>query len=86
MISKAADFLTISSKKETDVTVRKLKERVEELEKEKTLTKIDFNNDKKFLDQKLIEFEIEKNNSIRNERLLEERMKYLVEDKEKSEK
>jgi hypothetical protein len=35
LISKAADFLTITSKKETDVTLKKLKERVEELEKEK---------------------------------------------------
>jgi hypothetical protein len=35
------------------------------------------------LESKIIEFEIDKNNSIRNEKLLEERMKYMVEDKEK---
>jgi hypothetical protein len=34
----------------------------------------------------LQEVEIEKNNAIRNEKLLEERMKYMAEDKEKHEK
>lgn len=35
LVSRAADFLTISTKKETDVNLKKLKEKVEELEKEK---------------------------------------------------
>lgn len=35
LITKAADFLTITSKKETDVNLRKIKERVIELENEK---------------------------------------------------
>ena len=46
LISKAADFLTISSKKETDVTLKKLKERVEELEKEKAFIKEELGKDK----------------------------------------
>lgn len=86
LISKAADFLTISSKKESDVTVKKLRERVEELEREKAQIKSDSVNDKKLLESKIIEFEIDKNNSVRNEKLLEERMKYMIEDKEKAEK
>ena len=39
LICKAADFLTITSKKETDVNLKKLRERVEELEKEKNTMK-----------------------------------------------
>ena len=86
LISKAADFLTISSKKESDVTLKKLRERVEDLEKEKSQIKQDAMNEKKILESKIVEFEIDKNNSVRNEKLLEERMKYLLEDKEKLEK
>ncbi|CDW76855.1 guanylate-binding n-terminal domain containing protein [Stylonychia lemnae] len=86
LISKAADFLTISSKKESDVSLKKLKERVSELEREKAQLKIDYSSDKKILESKIIEFEIDKNNSVRNEKLLEERLRYLQEDKDKSEK
>jgi hypothetical protein len=49
LISKAADFLTISSKKESDVVLKKLRERVEELEREKAQIKSDSINDKKLL-------------------------------------
>ena len=38
------------------------------------------------MQEKLYELEIEKNQAIRNERLLEERLKYLQEDKDKQEK
>ena len=48
--------------------------------------KQEFYSEKRMLEQKLFEFEVEKNNSRRNEKLLEERMKYMSEDKEKQEK
>lgn len=44
------------------------------------------NRDKSELQQKLIDVEVEKNNLIRNEKLLEERLKYMQEDKDKTEK
>lgn len=37
LIIKAADFMTITSKKETDVNLKRQKERVDELEKEKSM-------------------------------------------------
>lgn len=42
LVSKAADFLTITSKKESDIELRKLKERVDELEKDKTEKKQEY--------------------------------------------
>ncbi len=86
LMHKAADFLTITSRKESDINFKKLKERVEELEREKLMMKSDFAADKKGLEVRLQEVEGEKNNAIRNEKLLEERMKYLSEDKDKQEK
>lgn len=50
LVSKAADFLTMSSKKESDITLRKLKERVEELERDKTEKKLEWANDKRILE------------------------------------
>ena len=35
LLSKAADFMTITSRKESDLTLKQQKERLEELEKEK---------------------------------------------------
>lgn len=86
LICRAADFLTITSKKEVDVNLKKLKERVEELEREKSNMKSEFQTDKRALETKIYELEQEKNNSIRNEKLMEERMKYVQEDREKQEK
>jgi hypothetical protein len=42
LVSKAADFLTITTKKESDIHMRKLKERVEELEKDKAEKKQEY--------------------------------------------
>ena len=78
--------MNITSRKEADGTLKKLRERAEELEKEKSEQKIEFLNEKRSLQEKLYELEIEKNQAIRNERLLEERLKYLQEDKDKQEK
>lgn len=50
LICRAADFLTISTKKETDVNLKKLKERVEELEREKQTVKSDLTTEKKLLE------------------------------------
>ena len=86
MVSKAADFLTMSTKKESDITLRKLKERVDELEKDKVEKKLEFANEKRILEQKLYELEASKNQAIRNEKLLEERLKYQTEERDKSEK
>lgn len=83
MVAKAADFLTITSRKETDLNLKRLRERLNEVEKEKSEIKQEYQNEKRALEQKLYDYEIEKNNSRRNEKLLEERMKYLSEDKEK---
>lgn len=46
LVAKAADFLTISSRKETDVSLKKLKEKVEDLEKEKLFIKDELNREK----------------------------------------
>ena len=35
------------------------------------------------MDQKMYDLEQEKNNSLRNERIMEERLKYLTEEKDK---
>lgn len=86
MIVKAADFLSITSKKESDVTLRKLKERIEELEKAKTETKSEFGAEKTKFEERLYYLEAEKNSSIRNEKLIEERMKFQNVEKEKSDK
>lgn len=48
--------------------------------------KQEFIADRKALEEKIYVLEQDKNNSIRNEKLLEERMKYISEDKEKLEK
>jgi len=40
----------MSSKKESDITLRKLKERVEELERDKTEKKLEWANDKRILE------------------------------------
>jgi DNA-binding transcriptional MerR regulator len=66
---KAADFLTISSKKETDVSMKKLKERIEELEKEKAEIKSEASLEKRMMEQKMADLENEKNQAIRNEKL-----------------
>lgn len=42
LICKAADFMTITSRKEGDINLKKLKERVEELEKEKINSKSEY--------------------------------------------
>jgi hypothetical protein len=41
LIIKAADLLTMSSRKETDSSVKKLKDKITDLEKEKSLIKDD---------------------------------------------
>lgn len=46
LIAKAADFLTITSRKETDVNLKKLKEKVADLEKEKLFIKEELSRDK----------------------------------------
>lgn len=46
LIAKAADFLTITSIKETDVNLKKLKEKVADLEKEKLFIKEELSRDK----------------------------------------
>lgn len=61
LLLKAADFLTISSKKETDVSIKKLKERCEELEKEKTEIKSEASLEKRMMEQKMGDLENEKN-------------------------
>lgn len=53
--------MSITSKKEVDVTVRKIKDRVEELEREKLETKSEFQADKMKLEQKVFELETERN-------------------------
>lgn len=50
LLLKAADFLTISSKKETDVSMKKLKERIEELEKEKNEIKSEANLERRIME------------------------------------
>lgn len=50
LIYRAADFLTISSKKENDVTLKKLKEKVDELEKEKSEMKTEYQSEKRLLE------------------------------------
>ena len=42
--------MTISSRKESDLTLRKAKERVEELEKEKAERKQEYNTEKRLLE------------------------------------
>lgn len=42
LILKASDFLAISNKKESDVNLRKLKEKNEEMEKEKIVLKQEY--------------------------------------------
>ena len=46
LVSRAADFMSITSRKESDVTVKKIKDRVEELEREKLETKTEYKADK----------------------------------------
>ncbi len=59
---------------------------MEELEREKNDHKQESAVETRILKEKLYEFELEKNAAIRNEKLLEERMKFMAEDKEKQEK
>lgn len=75
-MSRAADFMSITSRKESDVTVKKIKDRVEELEREKIETKAEYQQDKVKLEQKVFELETERNTFVRNEKLYEERVKY----------
>lgn len=48
--------------------------------------KQEYQGEKRLMKQKIFDFEVEKNNAIRNEKLLEERLKYIQEDKDKQEK
>lgn len=50
LIAKAADFLTITSRKESDINVKKLRERLEEIEKEKQELKQELINEKRLLE------------------------------------
>lgn len=75
--------MTISSRKESDVTLKKTREKLEELEKERIEKKNEYTQEKRNLEQRIIDVEIDKNNAIRNEKLLEERLRYLTEDKDK---
>ena len=43
MLIKAADYLTISNRKENDVSLKKLKERIEEMEAQKLEMKSEHN-------------------------------------------
>lgn len=78
--------MTISSRKESDVTLKKTREKLEELEKERIEKKNEYTQEKRNLEQRIIDVEIDKNNAIRNEKLLEERLRYLTEDKDKLER
>ncbi len=57
LLLKAADFLTISSKKETDGSIKKMKERVELLEKEKVEIKSETLAEKRLIEQKMSDLE-----------------------------
>lgn len=83
LVCKAADFMSITSRKESDTTLKKLKDRVEELEREKQNNKHEYQQDKIKLEQKLFELETERNAFIRNEKLFEERIKFSQEEKDK---
>lgn len=86
LVSRAADFMSITSRKESDVTVRKIKDRIEELEREKIESKAEYQTEKMKLEQKVFELETERNSFVRNEKLFEERIKFSMEDKDKIEK
>jgi hypothetical protein len=49
LVCKAADFMNITSRKEADVTLKRLRERVEELEKDKSEIKSEYATDKRTL-------------------------------------
>lgn len=58
------------------MNLRKLKEKNEDLEKEKLVIKNEFTAERRTLESKLYELESDKNQAIRNHKLLEERLKF----------
>ena len=63
-----------------------LKEKVEDLEREKSAMKLEGNQDKQALAIKLQTIESDLHVSIRQEKVLEERLKWANEERERSEK
>ena len=76
---RAADSLSISNKKDMEGSIKKLGDKVAEVEKEKAEMKGEWAQEKRNMEQKMGDLETEKNMAIRNEKLMQERVKYQSE-------
>ena len=66
MISKAATYLTITSRKELNINQRKLQERVEYLEERAIEDKKEFQQQKIHQETRISEMESERNDAYKN--------------------
>ena len=80
IISKAATYLTITSRKELNINQRKLQERVEYLEERTIEDKKEFQQQKIHQETRISEMESERNEAYKNEKVSQERLKLVQEE------
>ena len=86
LIVRAAEYLTNNSKKEQDGAAKKNKERLEDLETQLIQAKSDLQHERIKFEAQVTDLENSKNESLKKEKVIEERLKQYQMSKEKEER
>ena len=86
MLAKATDYLFISSRKEQDLASKRLQDRLSDLEAEKRALKDEACQERERLLITLREVEDKRNDALKSEKVLEERLRQALAERERTEK
>ena len=83
LLAKASDYLSISQNQNSQISMKRLNERVKELEAQVKDLRIEYQGEISEMQQKVADQQAEKTQCIKNEKLLEERLKRAQDDSER---
>jgi len=86
LLAKATDYLFISSRKEQDLASKRLQDRLSDLEAEKRALKDEACQERERLLITLREVEDKRNDALKSEKVLEERLRQALAERERTEK
>jgi len=83
LLAKASDYLSISQNQNSQISMRRLNERAKELEAEVKDLRIEHQSEISEMQQNVADLQAEKTQRIKNEKLLEDRLKRVQEESER---
>jgi len=83
LLAKASDYLSISQNQNSAISIKRLNERAKELEAEVKDLRIEHQSEISEMQQNVADLQAEKTQRIKNEKLLEDRLKRLQEESER---